>query len=137
MTHKDPTPVDIFMGKRLQEKYPLPEWDFSPVGRFSDKCDYIDPNGNEWVRMLSGSNPRYLNPEDVAKGLAHYWDSPNYDQCQFTAVPMRRLHDDFIAVWVFKLHFYQREKYCNTTELVCDLVPCDWTGPDPVMRDVA
>lgn len=136
MTHEKPTPVDNFMAKREHEKYPRGEWSL-PDRWWLDKYDYLDPQGNKWVRILCGPDPRYKSPEDVAKGLPHYWDSPEYWKCEFVALPMRRLHDDFYAVIVFKLHTYERQKYCNTKELVIDLVPCDYSGPDPVMRDVA
>lgn len=125
------------MAKREHSKYPKGEWEFSPTTAWSNEYDYIDPQGNKWRRIMCGPNPHYKSPDDVSKGLGHYWDSPEYDECEFVALPMRRLHDDFCAIIVFKLHTYERQKYCNTTELVTDLVPCDCTGPDPVMRDVA
>lgn len=128
-------PVDVFMAKRLKPAAILKEFEYLPEWRWNDS-DWVDHEGHAWGRMLGGWDPRVTSVDDAKDGKFVWPDQEGYYDCKFQLCLMRRLHDNFIANVLFQLRFYERPKYCSTTETVCDLVPCDYTGPDPVMRDV-
>lgn len=98
---------------------------------------FTDSTGENWYRLLSGGdNPRAKSVEDATAGR---WANnfQDWQDASFEALPMRRESDNMVAYMLFKLWPWERPTGCNSSELVIDYVPCDYSGPDPVMRDVA